>query len=110
MGDGSAGMDGLPTALAIRDVRAACPGAVVIGSGGIRDGLDAARAIRLGADLVGMAGGILEAATRSAEAAAEALGVVVAQLRVACFCTASRDLAALRSAPLLEDGARGGVA
>lgn len=101
---------GIPTAQAIREVRAACPGAVVIGSGGIRDGLDAARAIRLGADLVGMAGGILEAATRSAEAAAEALGVVVAQLRVACFCTGSRDLAALRLAPLLEDGAGGGPA
>ena len=101
---------GIPTAQAIREVRAACPGAVVVGSGGIRDGLDAARAIRLGADLVGMASGVLEAATRSAEAAAEALGVVVAQLRVACFCTGSRDLAALRLVSLLEDGTGRGPA
>ena len=91
---------GIPTAQAIAEVRASCPEAVVIGSGGIRDGLDAARAIRLGADLVGQASGLLEAATQSAEAVAEQFGTVIAQLRVACFCTGSRDLAALRVAPL----------
>jgi isopentenyl-diphosphate delta-isomerase len=91
---------GLPTAQAIAEVRAACPEAVVIGSGGIRDGLDAARAIRLGADLVGQASGVLEAATRSPEAVADWFETVIAQLRVACFCTGSRDLAALRRAPL----------
>ncbi len=91
---------GIPTARAIVEVRRACPGAVVIGSGGIRDGLDAARAIRLGADLVGQAGGLLEAATRGAEAVAEHFGTVIAQLRVACFCTGSRDLSALRAAAI----------
>jgi isopentenyl-diphosphate delta-isomerase len=93
---------GLPTARAIAEVRAACPEAVVIGSGGIRDGLDAARAIRLGADLVGQAAGLLEAATRSPEAVAEQLGTVIAQLRVACFCTGSADLGELRQAALLS--------
>jgi isopentenyl-diphosphate delta-isomerase len=93
---------GLPTARAIGEVRAACPEAVVIGSGGIRDGLDAAKAIRLGADLVGQAGGLLEAATRSPEAVVEHFETVIAQLRVACFCTGSRDLAALRGAALQE--------
>lgn len=92
---------GIPTARAIAEVRAACPGATVIGSGGIRDGLDVARAIRLGADLVGQASGLLDAATRSPEAVAEHFGTVVDQLRVACFCTGSRDLAALRAAALL---------
>ena len=91
---------GIPTAQAIVEVRASCPQAVVIGSGGIRDGLDAARAIRLGADLAGQASGLLEAATQSAEAVAEHFGTVIAQLRVACFCTGSRDLAALRVAAL----------
>ena len=91
---------GIPTARAIAGVRAACPEAVVIGSGGIRDGLDVARAIRLGADLVGQASGLLDAATQSAEAVAEHFETVIAQLRVACFCTGSPDLAALRRAPL----------
>ncbi len=91
---------GIPTARAILEVRRACPEAVVIGSGGIRDGLDAARAIRLGADLVGQAGGVLEAAVEGPEAVAEHFGTVIAQLRVACFCTGSRDLQALRVAAL----------
>jgi isopentenyl-diphosphate delta-isomerase len=93
---------GIPTAQAIAAVRAECPEAVVIGSGGIRDGLDVARAIRLGADLVGQASGLLDAATQSAEAVAEQFGTVIAQLRVACFCTGSRDLAELRVAALQE--------
>ncbi|TNC48497.1 type 2 isopentenyl-diphosphate Delta-isomerase [Rubellimicrobium rubrum] len=93
---------GLPTARAIAEVRAACPDAVVIGSGGIRDGVDAAKAIRLGADIVGQASGLLEAATQSAEAVVEHFETVLAQLRVACFCTGSADLGQLRRAALLE--------
>lgn len=91
---------GLPTARAIADVRATCPDAVIVGSGGIRDGLDAAKAIRLGADLVGQAAGILDAATRSPEAVISHLSVTIAQLRIACFCTGSADLKALRTARL----------
>ena len=94
---------GQPTARAIAEVRAACPDAVVIGSGGIRDGVDAAKAIRLGADLVGQAAGALAAATISAEAVVEHFSTLVAQLRVACFCTGSIDLAALRAARLEGD-------
>jgi isopentenyl-diphosphate Delta-isomerase len=92
---------GIPTAHAIADVRAACPDATVIASGGIRHGIDAAKAIRLGADLVGQAAGTLPAALSGAEAVAAHFRVVIDQLRIACFCTASRDLAALRRAALL---------
>jgi isopentenyl-diphosphate delta-isomerase len=92
---------GIPTAQAIRDVRAACPEAVVIGSGGIRNGLDAAKAIRLGADLAGQAGASLAAADDSLEAVAAHFSGVVEELRIACFCTGSADLEALRRAPLL---------
>lgn len=92
---------GIPTAQAIADARAACPDAVVIGSGGVRNGLDAARAIRLGADLVGQAAAGLPAADRSAEAVVAHFEQVIAELRIACFCTGSLDLAALRHARLL---------
>ncbi len=91
---------GIPTALAIAEVRKACPEAVIIGSGGIRNGIDAAKAIRLGANVVGQAAGILKAATTSAEAVIEHLSITTAQLRVACFCTASADIKSLRSARL----------
>lgn len=97
---------GIPTARAIRDVRASCPDAVVIGSGGVRNGLDAAKAIRLGADIAGQAAAALPGADQSTEAVVAHFRQVIAQLRIACFCTGSADLAALRHAPLLsgEDG------
>jgi isopentenyl-diphosphate delta-isomerase len=93
---------GLPTAAAIAEVRAACPKAVIIGSGGVRDGVDAARAIRLGADMVGQAAGVLAAATVSTEAVIEHFQIVIRQLRTVCFCTGSANLTALRKAPLQD--------
>lgn len=92
---------GTPTAQAVLSVRQALPRVGLIASGGIRDGVDAAKAIRLGADLVGQAAGVLEAATRSTEAVIEHFEVVIRQLRIACFCTGSANLAQLRSARLL---------
>jgi isopentenyl-diphosphate delta-isomerase len=92
---------GRPTAEAIVDVRDACPDAFVIGSGGIRDGIDCAKAIRLGANLVGQAAGVLAAAIHSPEAVIAHFTVMVEQLRICCFCTGSADLAALRRAPIV---------
>lgn len=91
---------GVPTARAVADVRRTCPEAVVIASGGIRDGIDAAKAIRIGADIVGQAGGVLKAALSGPEALTAHLQVAIDQLRIACFCTGSRNLHDLRSAPI----------
>jgi isopentenyl-diphosphate Delta-isomerase len=95
---------GIPTARALIDARTVAPDVFLVASGGIRNGLDAAKAIRLGADLVGQAAGILPAATQSPEAVVEAFSVTIEQLRIACFCTGSHDLAALKQAPLQADG------
>ncbi|QGZ28715.1 type 2 isopentenyl-diphosphate Delta-isomerase [Stutzerimonas stutzeri] len=92
---------GIPSAQAIVRVRQACPGAHLIASGGIRDGIDAAKAIRLGADLVGQAAGVLDAALIGPQAVIEHFQIMIEQLRVACFCTGSADLASLARAPLL---------
>lgn len=91
---------GVPTARAIADVRAACPETVLIGSGGIQNGVDAAKAIRLGADMVAQAAGVLAAATLSTEAVVEHFQTVMRQLRTVCFVTGSANLGALRVAPL----------
>ncbi|MFZ4807137.1 MAG: type 2 isopentenyl-diphosphate Delta-isomerase [Hyphomicrobiaceae bacterium] len=92
---------GIPTLQALEAVRAACPQATIIASGGIRDGVDVAKAIRMGADLAGLAAGVLAAADDGEEALAHRLGVIIAQLRIVCFATASADLTALRHARLL---------
>ncbi|MGW9232067.1 type 2 isopentenyl-diphosphate Delta-isomerase [Pseudorhizobium sp. NPDC055634] len=91
---------GQPTAFAIAALREAQPDLFIIGSGGVRTGVDAAKAIRLGADLVGQAASVLQAATVSPEDLAEHFGIMSGQLRVACFCTGSSNLAELRVAKL----------
>ncbi|MFS8038692.1 type 2 isopentenyl-diphosphate Delta-isomerase [Xanthobacter sp. AM11] len=91
---------GLPTVDALVAVRAACPATPLIASGGVRDGVDVAKAIRLGADLAGQAAGTLQAAVTSTEAVVEHFSILAAQLRIACFATGAADLAALRAVPL----------
>ena len=91
---------GVPTARAVREARAAAPDATIIASGGLADGVDAAKAIRLGADVAGYAGAVLDAATRGTQAVVSWFEEREAELRAACLCTGSADLAALREAPL----------
>jgi isopentenyl-diphosphate delta-isomerase len=94
---------GIPTALSLMEVRRAAPGLMLFASGGIRGGVDAAKAIRLGATLVGSAAPVLGSATATAEAVVARMERLVQELRIAAFCTGSRDLAALRRAALRRD-------
>lgn len=77
------------------DGRAGIDRAALLATGGVRNGLDGAKAIALGADAFGMAGAMLRAADRSKEAAQGEVATVLQELRVACFLTGSRDLDAL---------------
>ncbi len=91
---------GIPTAQAIANVRAACPTSTLIASGGLRTGIDAGKAIRLGADIAGFAAGILPAAVESTEALVARFDVLIEQLRICCFATGSANLTDLRRARL----------
>jgi len=91
---------GIPTAEAVKAVRGRLPEIPLIASGGLRSGIDIAKCIALGADLGGMAGPFLRAAAVSAEAVAESLMLVQAELRTTLFVTGCANLAALRHAPL----------
>ena len=91
---------GLPTAHCLNAVRKALPTMPLIASGGIRDGLDGAKAIRLGADVVGQAGALLRAATLGTEQVMAHVAVWEKALRVACFCTASTNINVLKQAPI----------
>ena len=94
---------GIPTAEALCALHQALPDSPLIASGGIADGIDAAKALRLGATLVGQAAGVLGSATLSAEAVTVHFQTVIEQLRVACFCTGSASLSALRQATLVRE-------
>ena len=93
---------GIPTAEAVRQVHAALPGIPVIASGGLRDGLDLAKSIALGARLGGMAGPFLRAAVDSTNAVSDVIDRTLQELRVCMFATGSGDLSALQSAKLLS--------
>jgi len=92
---------GIPTARCLVDVREACPDMPLIASGGIRHGLDAAKAMRLGATLVGQAASLLRPAMVGPEAVIAHVETFAAALRIACLATGSPDLAALKTAALL---------
>ncbi|TAK34293.1 MAG: type 2 isopentenyl-diphosphate Delta-isomerase [Chloroflexota bacterium] len=87
---------GIPTAESIIACREAAPDLPLIGSGGIRTGLDAAKAIALGADLAGLAWPLLRPATISPEAVEDALQQLIQELRIAAFCTGAASLRELR--------------
>lgn len=75
---------------------------VLIGSGGVRNGIDVAKAITLGADLVGLAQPFLEAAMESAERVVEKIERTIRELRITMFCTGARTLDELRGVPLMK--------
>ncbi len=84
---------GIPTPYCVRHVRTLCPGIPIVATGGLRNGLDAARAIALGADIAGFAGAIFRAAAD--EKATSELGLVLEELKTALFLVGAHNPAAL---------------
>jgi isopentenyl-diphosphate delta-isomerase len=93
---------GIPTAESIRAVRRALPGMTIFASGGIRDGLDIAKCVALGAALGGMAGNFLKAAAVSKERAASLMKLTRRQIQVSMFAAGIGSLQELAKAKLEE--------
>ena len=93
---------GIPTADSIRYVREAAPDLPVIASGGLRNGVDIAKCIALGAALGGMAGPFLRAAADSVEAVRALIWELTAQVRIAMFASGAATIAALQQTPLVR--------
>jgi len=96
---------GVPTADSIRAV-ASLGDVTVIGSGGVRNGIDVAKAIAIGADVVGLAYPFLRAAVESVDAVEAKLRRTVKELRICMFCTGAATLEDLRDVELIDRGAR----
>lgn len=89
---------GIPTAASVLEVRGA--GVAVVATGGVRTGLDAARALALGARAVGVGRPAVTAARRGEGAVVEELGLLVEELRTALVLCGARRPADL-PAPVL---------
>lgn len=83
---------GIPTADSILNVNRAAPEMTIFASGGLKDGLDIAKSIALGATLGGMAGQFLKAAAISTEKAVEMMKLTKRQIEVTMFATGSEKL------------------
>lgn len=93
---------GIPTAESILNVKKAASDITIFASGGIKDGLDIAKCIALGATLGGMAGQFLKAAAISTEKAVETTKLTKKQIEVTMFATGAKDLKELGIGKLLE--------
>lgn len=93
---------GLPTAECLVQVRAISPEIPLIASGGLRDGLEVAKAIALGADLGGLAFPFLQAADESLEAVQQLVERLKAEIATVLFCTGNQNLSALQRSKALQ--------
>ena len=93
---------GLPTAESIQIVRQAVPGMTIFASGGLKDGLDIAKCLALGATLGGMAGQFLKAAAISTENTIEKIKLTKRQVEVTMFACGAGSLESLKVGKLVE--------
>jgi isopentenyl-diphosphate delta-isomerase len=95
----------VPTARSVIDAAGAGGRTTLIGSGGLRHGVDALKVLCLGADLAGVARGLLAAAAEGPQTAVRAVGALCRQLRVGAWAAGASSAADLGPHLLTRAGA-----
>jgi len=94
---------GIPTAISLVETSQSVS-TTIIASGGIRTGIDVAKALALGANLAGMAHPILFAATKGPREVKKTLQVAIEGLKNAMFLVGAESVLDLREIPLVMTG------
>ena len=87
---------GIPTPVSVLEAASTSPGMPIISTGGIRDGLDIARSLVLGASCAGIARPLLQPAMKGFDELFHALETMLAGLKAAMFLVGAGNLQALR--------------
>ena len=91
---------GIPTSQAILNVRRAAPDLLVFASGGLRDGVEIAKCLALGASLGGMASPYLKAAVAGVEATVQIIQELRREIQVCMFGCGAGNVTALQGGKL----------
>jgi len=94
---------GIPTADSLVSVSEVVKDIPLIASGGIRNGLEMAMAITLGASYVGMALPLLSPAVESHEAVREKIRTTIDEFKAAMFCCAQKNVRSLRQSRCIQE-------
>ena len=87
---------GIPTAQSILNVKEMAPAMTIFASGGLRNGVDIAKCIALGASLGGMAGPFLKAAAQSEQKVIETIQDLTRQIKICMFAAGAKDISSLK--------------
>ena len=88
---------GIPTKDCIVSVKSELPKTPVVASGGMKTGLDAAKAITIGADVIGYARTLLQAATESVENVVEKMEQIELELKMTMFGIGAKNIEQLKN-------------
>ncbi len=95
---------GIPTAASLIEVKKAVSNMPLIASGGLRNGLEVAKCIALGADMCGMAYPFLRKAAESEENLFEFANMITAELKSTMFLVGAKNIKDLKSSRYILTG------
>jgi isopentenyl-diphosphate delta-isomerase len=93
---------GIPTAESIQMVKENVPEMIIFASGGLRNGVDVAKSIALGATLGGLASPFLTAANKSVDHVNQVIDSISNTIKICMFSTGNRNLKQLAQTRLIK--------